>query len=288
MHNIALKIILLISNWSPLLHSSNDCLFGSLGESDPDRYSLIEFSLGKRKLYFVTFFKSNNRYHFKLYDQINFDAICKINTEEEMQEKIDAYSNEIKDKNDDLINIHIFFLKDKIGMNQTRIVSAYNKINSYTAITLAYIGFIVFLVNKVIKSDESIIYFQWVVFVLMILSIYYTANCVLFIKSGLSIKGYIRSTFKDLKKQPTFQQLSLNYYTDWYSTNNEAQVITSLVRNIEKYFIRSFVLSILILLAIFLNEFIQINSTNNTNHKNEYLIMDDSGSFLTSEFSILI
>jgi len=111
---------------------------------------------------------------------------------------------------------------------------------------------------------------------------------VLFIKSGLSIKGYIRSTFKDLKKQPTFQQLSLNYYTDWYSTNNEAQVITSLVRNIEKYFIRSFVLSILILLAIFLNEFIQINSTNNTNHKNEYLIMDDSGSFLTSEFSILI
>lgn len=290
MSNLVADVLSRISNWSPVFHVSIDSQFGSIDDGLPNRFSLIEFSLGRKKYYILSLVKNDSEFKFKLFEYINFYDICIIKTEKDIQDKVCSYENYIADKNDEEVKNNIEFLMYKIGLNQSRIVSGNNKTNSYTAIILVYIGFIAYILSKIVGFDGEYSLSQYTMYVLIAMSVYYALNCSLFIKTALSIKGYTRSSFRDLKKNPSLKKLACAYYTDWYSTNNESQVITSIVANIEKYFTRSFVMSLSVWLILFWGEHMtpspsvtEINSYNS-----EYIVFDRSGEFQESEFIKLL
>ncbi|MCE9936011.1 hypothetical protein, partial [Aeromonas salmonicida] len=147
-----------------------------------------------------------------------------------------------------------------------------------------YIGFVIYLLGKVKGASTA----SFLLIFFAILSTYYACNCALFIKSALSIKGYIRSSFKSIKDNTNEKVLACAYYRDWYSTNNEGDVITSLVANIEKYFIRSFVMSLLVLGIFSIGGDASLLKSKTTHRQNEYLIFNSSGEFQKSEFILLM
>lgn len=284
MNSFFMTFVFQLLNWSPILHASIDSQFGAIDKGIPNRYSLLGLSFGKRKVYIFSVVKSQGSFSFKFFDHIFFDSLCAISSDLEINSKVDSYQEYLSNKNDDLIRNQIEFLKDKISLNQSRTASGYNKTNSYTTIVLVYIGFIAYLLEQVVNLSVKAELIQYLVYILTSLSIYYAFNCIVFIKSALLIKGYIRATFRDIKEDPSLQKLACSYYTDWYSTNNESQVITSLVANIEKYFTRSFSISLFIWIILFTDNHHESTKKHVTNQTDEYLIFNELGEFQKSVF----
>jgi hypothetical protein len=288
MNNFFVNIFFQVLNWSPILHASTDNQFGSIGQGCPNRFSLFGLSLGKRKIYIFSLVKTEDSFHFNFFYHLNFDLICQIKSESDVNEKVDSYHESISEKDDDLVRNQIEFLKYKISMNQSRTSSGYNKTNSYTAIVLVYTGFIAYLLGQIANLPSENILSRYTAYILIFLAAYYAYNCILFITSVLSVKGYTKSTFGELKQNSSLQKLASAYYTDWYSTNNESQVITSVVANIEKYFTKSFVMTLSVWIILFIGEKSYLLTKEVTTQSDEYLIFNRLGEFQTSEFVKLI
>ncbi len=282
-----MNIIYKILNWSPFFHISTDEQFGSIGGGSK-RYSLIEVSTGPRKIYLFSFLESGGSYKFFLMHVLKFDSLCRIMDQSEIKSRVAKYETLIRNENCDSINNHIDFLKEKISMCQSRTESAYNKINLYTAIILAHIGFIVYLVDQLVKSKQESHIFSYSIHLLFSMSIYYAINYALLINSAISIKGYIRAAFKDIKIDCNIKKLAAAYYLDWSSTDNQSQVLTSIVTNIEKYFIRGFAMSLVVWMLLFLGNNVSVKPAEVLHEGDEFLIYNKSGEFQKSEFIKLL
>ena len=256
--------VLNILNWSPLLRTSNDYNFDSIGNSGAnrtfiiggsisplkakDRISLLAIDFGENKYYVCSFVRNdaNNKFDFKCFENLNFYTFCKKTSQNEVDLKTMAYKDFIVNAShtDIMLDIQTDFLKEKFNQNKDIKSTTYNKINNYVSINLAHIAFIGYIFTEIlsIKNHNNFYYSFLVLFSIAFL---YTVNYSLLLKSGLSVKPLIRSTFKDLKQKPTNKQLATSYYTDWFSSNNEQHLLASIVCNIEVYFIRSLVLTIL-------------------------------------------
>ncbi|MFM5578339.1 hypothetical protein ACK4A1_01670 [Aeromonas veronii] len=279
------QFILNMLNWSPFIHVSDDELFGSVSADYKKRISLIEFPLGKWKFYFFTRLKEkNDKAKYNFFHLLDFDSVCKIKSEQVVNEKVTDYKCFISGLDDELIRNQIEFLKDKISMNQARIASGYNKTNMYVAIVLVYFGFVLYLIGKVVNL-ATINY--WLFFLTFFVG-YNAFNCACFIKSSLSIRGYIRSSFRSIKNDASIKELACAYYRDWYSTNNEGDVITSYVGNVEKYFTRSLVVSVLVLGILSIGDKTDLFKGETMHHNNEFLIFNETGEFQKSEFILLV
>ena len=262
----------------PLMHISCDKIFGDYEYSLPARFSFFKLSLGDNKHYLITWGNE-----FKFYYRLKFSEVEKIKTNKELMDKTDSYASLIDDRNKEEIDTNIDFLKHKISSGQSRISSGYNKTNQYTTIALVYLGFLVYLVDSILEVKPSISE-AILLYSLISISMYYILNSFLFIRFALKVKGYTRSTFGDIKNNPNQTKLASLYYLDWLSTNNESQIITSIVLNIEKYFFRSLVTSIITLGLIFTLSHSSKYDTGTQNHnKGEYLIYDSAGNFNKTE-----
>lgn len=282
-----MNMIFRVLNWLPFFHVSVDSHFGSLGDGDK-RYTLAVFSAGNKIIYLISIFKAANSYKFSLYYVLHFYEICKVTDPIEMDKRVKAYGQSIKSQDETLINNQVDFLRDKISMNQSRTESGYNKINLYTAFILAHIGFIVYLAEKISKLEPENHLTNYTFYLLFAMAIYYSVNGLLFIREAASIKGYVRSTFKELKVDSSVPNLAVAYYTDWSSTNNESHVITSIVAVVEKYFIRGFVLSLAVWSCIFISTHVAFPKNAEKSQKGEFLIFNESGDFQKSEFASLL
>lgn len=276
-----------ILNWSPFLHVSEDSSFGSIVNLVSIRLSLLAIPLGNNKFYLLSFVKNGvNKWEFEIYKCLKFYDVCKNEDQSQIDIKTESYKNLIATHEDEKIRFQIDLLKDKLNQNQNRKSTVYNKLNNYAAIALVYIGFIGYLFTELLSIKINNIYFKnsyWLIFAFLILLSF---NFFSFVQFGLSIKAFVRSKFSDLKNDPTEKQLALSYYTDWYSSKNEADIISSIICNIEEYFKRSLVITILLWLCIVINN----NLTSKTfskiiSHENQYLIVNDSNEFLINEFS---
>lgn len=256
--------VLRFLNWSPLLHVSNDDNFDSIENlsttrtfitscsimpfKDKDRISLLAIELGERKFYICSFLRndSSNSFCFKLFECLSFYGICKKFNKNEIDLKAKKYRNLISRTgyDDKKISIQVEFLKEKFNQNKDIRSFIYNKINNYLSINLAHIAFMGYLFTEIlsIKDQNSFYYFFLVIFGMTCL---YVVNNSFFIWSGLSVKSFTRSTLKELKADSTNIQLATNYYTDWIASKNETEILASILRNIEKYFIRGIVFAIL-------------------------------------------
>lgn len=248
-------IIAKLLNWSPILHISEDNKFGFIDNlTNKLRVSIFSIPFGDNKLYFLSWIKPNtgDKWNFEFCKCLRFYDIVKKESQSEIDNKTEAYKIFIEDHSDEEIDHQADFLKEKTNENQDRKSSAYNKINNYAAINLVHIGFIGYLFTEIlnIKNYST---FSYLFYVIIGFSFVYTLNYFLFIKLGLSVKTFVRSTFKDLKENPTAKQLATNYYTDWYASKNDAEVMVSIVCNIEEYFIRSICVTFVLWACIIVN-----------------------------------
>ncbi len=230
---------------------------------------------------------------------LRFDAIQKILSLKDIEEKVDDYAASLLRKDNDVIKDQIEFLKHKISMNESRIMSGYNKTNLYTAIGLVYLGFVVYLFVQVfgfaqvfgfsqppILAGETL--FKYPIYILTGLSAYYIFSCFLFIQFALSIKGHIRSAFRDVRNNSCIRNLARAYYTDWYSTKNESDVITSIVANIQKYFIRSLLMFASIWFLLILKASLDTLAKPMAIPEKEHLAFDYAGQFQECEYDDLM
>lgn len=153
----------------------------------------------------------------------------------------------------------------------------------YSAIYTAYIAFQVFLLTQAIEflSADKPFVLKCTLSVVLFGSIYYSINCGLFIYSSLKLKGFFRSTLKDLKQNHSLIKLAAAYYFDWFSLKNESDVITSIVSNIQKYFFRSLIASV-IALSLTLTSFGTLTKSP-SHEKKEFLILNESGELQEGE-----
>lgn len=279
------KTVQHILNISPIIHVSDDDQFGDLG--DAKRYSLAELSVGPRKFYFFSLMKTKDGLEFKIIEKLNFTDKCKIHDDLYLESKAQDYEFIASKESENTLENQMDFLKHKISMSESRTASGYNKINIYSAIIIAHIGFLAYLLSQIVDRQDNNILLSVIVF-LYALTIYFIINSAMFITHSLSIKGYFRSAFKDLKKDSSKKNLAKAYYFDFLSTNNESHVITSIVLNTEKYFIRGFMTSIIVWVLILLPENIIEKNSIIAGDKGEYYIFDQSGNFQRLEFIRLL
>jgi hypothetical protein len=270
-------------NWSPIFHFSNDEQFGSINQSDWSRFSLLSIAVGENIIYFLTIQWLNPQVKFSWFKTLNFSQVCKIYTESDIQQKVVDYESYLSNAQSSVISEQIEFLKYKADLANNRTDCGYDKTNIYTAIYLAFIPVEFYLFNEVItflnNSSNSIL--NYLLAVIFGLSIYYSINCSLFLYSNLKLKGFTRSTFNDLKQNHNHIKLAASYYWDWYSLTNESHVITSIVANIQKYFLRALVISVVIAVTLLSN--LRVESKPQT-ERSEFFILNQNGEVQEKEF----
>lgn len=280
------KIIALILNWSPFLHISKDSNFGSVDNLSEIRFSFLAIPLGNNKYYLLSVIKDTitHKWKIEIYKRLKFYDICKRESQNEIDRKTIDYKNTIRHLSDKNIDIMIDFLKEKYNQNENRKSTVYNKMNNYAAINLAHITFIGYLLTE-LSNIKNHNHFFYIFLIAFILSCLYTLNYSLFIKFGLSIKNFARSSFKDLKANPISKELAACYYTDWYSSKNEVHIISSIVYNIEEYCIRGITSSVLLWILILTNASLQNKISSTTSgYVNDSIIVSKTNCLFNNFF----
>ncbi|WP_032475468.1 hypothetical protein, partial [Vibrio cholerae] len=157
-----------------------------------------------------------------------------------------------------------------------------NKVNSYIAIALVYTGFFAFLFQSILEFGSS--HFSALIWLAFGLSSICLINVLVLLRRYLQVKVTLKSRFASFKGSPDLKQLAKSIYIDWITSRDEQWEAATLVKNIEKYFIRSIFLSSLMLFYTVLHPFIQqvpSNSIKTTN--DEFILIDKKGNFSPQE-----
>ncbi|MHA3357381.1 hypothetical protein ACX1HO_19135 [Yersinia enterocolitica] len=225
---------LLIFNYLPFFHISNDQNFGTYNDLDTARFSLFSLPLGESIFYLFTLYKKDDIWHINLYKKLSFDQVQSRVKPSEIEEKVAAYENYIVGISDQERERQEEFLKIRIAELTGALYSLHNKVSFYSTIGLALLGFLGYLLGEIVNSNLPIMLI-WIFYALWGLSFLYALNLVLFIRSSIAVNSFYKSSFSGLKKDPKKTALAISFYRDWYDINDVVRYIASLVKNIEKY-----------------------------------------------------
>lgn len=241
---------LLILNYLPFFHISNDQNFGTYNDLDTARYSLFSLPWGKSIFYLFTLYKKDDSYHMDCYKKLSFDQVQSRVKPSEIEEKVAAYEDYIVGISDQERERQEEFLKIRIAELTGALYSLHNKVSFYSTIGLALLGFLGYLLGEIINSNAPIV-MTWILYTLWWISSLYALNLALFIISSIAISSFYQSSFGDLKKDPNKAALAISFYRDWYDIKDAVRYISSLVRNIEKYLYRLIAICIVAWVCVF-------------------------------------
>ncbi len=224
-------------NLSPFFSISSDDLFGSIELNYRKRYSLVRISFGLIKIYLVSY---ENR-TFNFIKTINLNKIRPWPLIDIVKEKLNAYKELSKDKTDSELKIHTRYLDKKIEIESNAKALFQNKVSTYSAILLVIAGYVVYLFDETITTWDSGTQPFIVIFILFFVILNYL-NCIIFIYYFSKNKPISRSTFLDIKNNATLKELSFSLYFDWYNLKEERDVLSTYVKNIEKYLVKTVLL----------------------------------------------
>ncbi|WP_050942222.1 hypothetical protein, partial [Yersinia enterocolitica] len=228
---------LLIFNYLPFFHISNDQNFGTYNDLDTARYSLFSLPWGKSIFYLFTLYKKDDSYHVDCYKKLSFDQVQSRVKPSEIEEKVAVYKEHITSISDQERERQEEFLKIRITELTGALYSLQNKVSFYSTIGLALLGFLGYLLGEIINSNAPMV-MTWILYTLWGVSSLYALNLALFIISSIAISSFYQSSFGDLKKDPNKAALAISFYRDWYDIKDAVRYIASLVKNIEKYLYR--------------------------------------------------
>ncbi|WP_299489865.1 hypothetical protein [uncultured Shewanella sp.] len=283
-HSIGYKLGTLfcwILNLSPIFHISRDKEFDSITQLTELRISIFSFPWGDKHLYFISLSKEKG---FELFSVIRTSDLQSSRNQQELNECKIKFLELNDGPNGFESQLRIEFLKHKHACSQNSINTLNNKVNSYIAIALVYAGLCAFLFKSIINLPVSTISIvMWAAFAL---SVIFLVNVLVLLRRYLQVKAVVKSMFSSFKESPDWKKLAEGIYIDWLTSQEEQVVAATLVKNIEKYFIRSAVLSALLLLSTVLQPYNWLEnkqSSSGDKTSTEFVLLDSEGNFSPQE-----
>ncbi|MFA0061785.1 hypothetical protein AB4370_18500 [Vibrio cyclitrophicus] len=270
-----------ILNISPILHISRDKGFDSITQLTDLRISLLSLPWGDKHLYFISRTKEKG---FEFFSVLKISDLQPSRSQEELK---NCKSNflELDDDADEMKSqLRIDFLKHKHTDCQNSLNTLNNKVNSYIAIALVYAGVCTFLFKSLLQIPVSTTscLLMWGGFAL---SIIFLINVLVLLRRYLQVKASTKSMFNSFKDSPDWKKLSAGIYIDWLTSQEEQTAAATLVRNIEKYFIRSIALSTFLLIATALQPYNWLSTelSNEDSSRTNFVLLDKEGNFSPKE-----
>ncbi|WP_413483713.1 hypothetical protein [Shewanella baltica] len=269
-----------ILNLSPILHISRDEEFDSITQLTELRISIFSLPFGDKHLYFISLSKKNG---FELFSVLRVSDLQPSRSQEDLV-KYKSNFLYLNDNADGLKSqLRMDFLKHKNSDCQNSINTLNNKVNSYIAIALVYAGLGTFLFKSLLDLPVSTISIvMWAIFAL---SVIFLVNVLVLLRRYLQVKAVAKSKFSSFKESPEWKTLAASIYIDWLTSQEEQTAAATLVKNIEKYFIRSVAFSAFLLIATALQPYnwllTEQSSTGGSSTK--FVLLDKEGNFSPQE-----
>lgn len=229
-----LSLALILFNFLPFFHISNDDNFGSYNNYKKARFSLLSIPLGKNIFYLLSIRKGKNTLNYFFIYRISFDRIQKRITHGKVDQHVNNYKNYSLIATNEQLEKQEEFLKFRISENTSSLYSLHNKVSFYSTIGLALLGFLGFLLTEIVNI-KTFLDIKWLLYSLWGLSFVYAANLVLFVMPAIAVGSFYKSSFSDLRKNSERAALCTSFYRDWYDIRDAVRYYASLVKNIEKY-----------------------------------------------------
>lgn len=256
-----INLILLIASWLPAFSLTKDENYGEI-EIDNSvavrsqlrtwRLSLFQIMFGAYKLYILTLSRTyddnTNKvlYHPKLFKLISLKKI--FDKSDHIEQIYDNYYMRLNNltMTKDRLEKEKESLCYHIEVENSRLEKSDNKMNIYTTVLLTALPILLG-----ISFDSILLLFKtnMIYKAFFIISAYFVMNIVLYLFQYIKVGSYNMSSFKDLKNETNSslsQRLISQYYYDFQSLKNKADLFVSYVKNIQWWIMASFVLFIVV------------------------------------------
>lgn len=261
--------LLKIFNFIPLLHFSQDKNFDTISRSffslnDTFRISLIALNFGTYKIYLITISiipTSWQFLNFRFFDILSFDQVQGRMTAQDITKLANEYEYDtLKKINTETRLRQEEFLKMRISENNDALNNIFNKLNYYTTIILAFSAALVYAYSKLNEIPLSIA--TTIIYSIVIINVLDIFDLILLLRRSVSISGFIRSTFKNLRTSNDNYSLTKSLYFDWIASTNDVKYYAGLTKNAEMRSVRVILTGFLLLICATLT-FNSIEQENN-------------------------
>ncbi|KAB7895994.1 hypothetical protein GA565_08330 [Rouxiella sp. S1S-2] len=269
MINKSLYFLAKIFNCSLLLHVSHDMNFDTVdGKNNfrDFRISFLQIPLGEKILYFLTYKIIGttvfSRKNFKFFYSLKFDSIQKRIGSQCIDTLVKQYEQNVSSKLElNQLNQQEAFLTQRISECNDSISNVYNRISYYLTIMLAFFGVITYLFTVNFNCEFLII--QTIYYYLILIIIFDNISLAFFIKKGLSVNSFHRSSFKDLRTDSGSDALAKSLYRDWTASKNDTEYFVGILKNSEKYMYRIIVIGIITLSLSYIPQVVKPSNSGN-------------------------
>ena len=255
-----INFLLLFFSWLPLLSFTKDANYGELtinknasvrSQLREWRLSFLQIMLGAYKIYIFslsrTYDATTNKasLHWDWFKYLSLKEVC--DKSNHIKQIYNNYYTRLTDSS--ITNERLEAEKDSlcyhIEAENGRIEKSDNKMNIYTSVLLTVLPLLLSISFDSILSlfNSNIIYK-----VFFIISAYFVMNIVAYLFQYIKVGSYSMSSFKDLKDETDgslCQRLTAQYYYDFQSLRNKADLFVSYVKNIQMWMLASFLLFII-------------------------------------------
>lgn len=272
-------------NFSLFLHVSDDENYDTIEQCKIDsdthfRFSFLYIPLGDKLLYFFTFKReiksSKSNLSFKLIHGIKFDEKQTRETQSTIESAVIKYEEDtLKKVTKHRLRQQEEFMKLRIAERENSMSTMYNKINYHISIMLAFSAALVFIYSK-IQEIASIDYLWCLIYYLLLINFFDTLSLGIFLRKSIQVKGFYRSSFKELRTSEKDYALAKSLYRDWYAGNSDASYFSGMTRNSEKLLFRVILNGLIILLFVLLftgkHDKINKNTPSIIQHSDNYIL----------------
>ncbi|MFP2485677.1 hypothetical protein [Enterobacter ludwigii] len=249
-------IILKMFNVNPIVHISIDENFDTIIPSlvtrkNTFRLSLVALNAGTIKIYIITFLFSPQTFKFSelnFIKALHFDKVQHRKTDIELQAMTDTYEVQTLQKiNNDDKAMQEEFLKIRISENNDSLSNIFDKLNYYTTIILAFSAALIYAYSKLIEFQLNIT--TYLIYYIAFINLLDLLDLILLLRRSVSISGFIRSSFKDLRKSKTTYALTKSLYFDWAASTDDVKYYAGLTKNTEMRSFRVILLGFFLLIS---------------------------------------
>lgn len=211
------------------------------------RFSIVQIMCGTIKIYIFSFVRKYNatnnstKLGFEPFKILSLDKICC--GDDHIKKISDDYYNRLTDSSQTISDNRKQIEKESlcyhIENQSSRIEKSDNKMNVYTTVALTVLPILLGI------SCQSLFEFFKINFIhklAVVLSAYFIINILIYLFQYIRVRNYITSNFKDLKNEANDtleDKLISQYYFDFQSIKNKAELFVSYVKNIQRWMIVS-------------------------------------------------
>ncbi|WP_281771636.1 hypothetical protein [Faecalitalea cylindroides] len=243
-----LLILLLAWSYSPLLSLTDDLDFSNASLNNKDRWSLrfsfLNLYFGEYLIQIITFNLSEKQPD--LYRITNLSDFSNFIIS---QDKINHLESDLFTHMNHLTEEELLVEKEalqrQLSDDDNRMNLAFNKINIYTTIILGGVPILLTVLNeKIVKFIQNSFFTDKIASIVFILLIYFVSNLVIIILQFISILGFQKSRFSDLKNSNNKKEtINWQIYYDWQVKRRKVYLFVSLLKIFQDWFIIIYILN---------------------------------------------